>query len=65
MIKKAETEHRALRKRAHREGPEIKKRVNFDLPAKEHVKLKIHAAREGKTISELLTKYVARLPENI
>lgn len=39
------------------------KRVNFQLPADQHTKLKIYAARQGKTIKELLTEYVAALPE--
>jgi len=39
------------------------KRVNFELPAEQHTKLKIFAAKQGKTIKELLTDYVVRLPE--
>lgn len=39
------------------------KRVNFQLPADQHTKLKIYAAKQGKTIKELLTEYVAGLPE--
>lgn len=39
------------------------KRVNFELPADQHAKLKVYAARQGKTIKELLTEYVAGLPE--
>ena len=39
------------------------KRVNFELPTDQHMKLKIYAARKGKTIKELLTEYVAGLPE--
>lgn len=39
------------------------KRVNFELPADQHTKLKIYAAKQGKTIKELLTEYVASLPE--
>jgi hypothetical protein len=39
------------------------KRVNFDLPADQHTKLKIYATKQGKTIKELLTEYVAQLPE--
>ena len=38
------------------------KRVNFELPASEHTKLKIYAAKQGKTIKELLTDYVEGLP---
>lgn len=39
------------------------KRVNFQIPANQHTKLKIYAAKQGKTIKELLTEYVAALPE--
>lgn len=39
------------------------KRVNFDLDAAQHQKLKIYAARQGKTVKELLTEFVAQLPE--
>lgn len=39
------------------------KRVNFELPAELHAKLKIHAAKAGKSIKELLTEYVAGLPD--
>lgn len=39
------------------------KRVNFQLSADQHMKLKIYVARQGKTIKELLTEYVASLPE--
>jgi len=39
------------------------KRVNFQLSADQHMKLKIYAARQGKTIKKLLTEYVASLPE--
>ena len=39
------------------------KRVNFELPADQHAKLKIYATRQGKSIKELLTEYVATLPE--
>lgn len=38
------------------------KRVNFELSAEQHTKLKIYAARQGKTIKELLTEYVESLP---
>lgn len=38
------------------------KRVNFELPADQHTKLKIYAAQQGKTIKELLTEYVEGLP---
>lgn len=39
------------------------KRVNFDLAAEQHTKLKIYAAKHGKSIKEILTEYVAGLPE--
>nr|WP_298058896.1 plasmid partition protein ParG [uncultured Halomonas sp.] len=39
------------------------KRVNVDVTYEEHQKLKIHAVKEGKTISEVLRDYVAGLPE--
>lgn len=40
-----------------------KKRVNFELSADQHAKLKIYAARQGKTVKELLTEYIAQLPD--
>ena len=39
------------------------KRVNFELTADQHTKLKIYAATKGKTIKELLTDYVESLPK--
>ena len=39
------------------------KRVNFQLSADLHMKLKIYAVRRGRTITDLLTEYVERLPE--
>lgn len=39
------------------------KRVNFELSADQHTKLKIYATRQGKTIKELLTEYVVSLPD--
>lgn len=39
------------------------KRVNFQLPADQHTKLKIYAAKQGKSIKDLLTEYVESLPE--
>lgn len=38
-------------------------RVNFDLAREQHVRLKIHAARQGKTVKDVLTELVAQLPE--
>lgn len=40
-----------------------KKRVNFELAADQHAKLKVYAARQGKTVKELLTEFVRSLPE--
>lgn len=37
------------------------KRVNFDLSAEQHAKLKIYAAKQGKTIKGILTEYVKSL----
>lgn len=39
------------------------KRVNFELSVEQHAKLKIYATKQGKSIKELLTEYVADLPE--
>lgn len=39
------------------------KRVNFDVTAESHAKLKIYAARHGKTIKEVLSEFVEQLPE--
>ena len=39
------------------------KRVNFQLSAELHTKLKIYAARQGKTITDVLTEYVEQLSE--
>jgi len=38
------------------------KRVNFELSSELHAKLKIHAAKKGKSIKELFTEYVDNLP---
>ena len=38
-------------------------RVNFDLDREQHTKLKVYAARQGKTVKEVLSDYVAQLPE--
>ena len=38
------------------------KRVNFELSAELHTRLKIYATKQGKTIKELLTEYVESLP---
>lgn len=39
------------------------KRVNFQISAEEHVRLKVYATRQGKTITDVLCEYIARLPE--
>jgi hypothetical protein len=39
------------------------KRVNFDLTFDNHLKLKMYAAKRGKTIKEVLTEFVEHLPE--
>jgi hypothetical protein len=37
------------------------KRVNFDIPANQHQRLKVYAAEHGKSIRELLSEQVAKL----
>lgn len=44
------------------EGSENMKRVNFELPERLHTKLKTYAATSGKSIKDILTEYVERLP---
>jgi hypothetical protein len=39
------------------------KRVNFELSTDQHIRLKIYAAKQGKTIKELLTEFISALPE--
>lgn len=39
------------------------KRVNFELSAEQHARLKVHAAKTGKSIKELLTEFVSGLPD--
>ena len=39
------------------------KRVNFQISADLHAKLKIHAAKTGKSVKELLTDYIVTLPD--
>jgi len=38
------------------------KRVNFELSAELHAKLKVHSAKTGRSIKELFTEYVDSLP---
>jgi len=44
-------------------GGTATKRINFDLSVDQYTKLKVHVAKRGKTIKELLTEYVVSLPE--
>lgn len=39
------------------------KRVNFELSAEQHAKLKIYATKQGQSIKDVLTEYVANLPD--
>jgi len=39
------------------------KRVNFDLTAAQHAKLKVYAARHSTTIKQLFAAYVNSLPD--
>lgn len=38
------------------------KRVNFDISAENHAKLKIYAAQQGKSIKDILSEFVEQLP---
>lgn len=38
-------------------------RVNFELTREEHTRLKVYAARSGRTISDVLREFVATLKE--
>ena len=38
-------------------------RVNFDLDREQHIKLKLYATKQGRSIKEVLSDYVAQLPE--
>jgi len=40
------------------------KRVNFNVTPDEHKNLKVYAAKNGKTVTELLKDYVRSLPED-
>jgi len=40
------------------------KRVNFNVTPEEHKNLKVYAAKQGKTVTELLKAYVRSLPED-
>ncbi len=41
----------------------ILKRINFDLDEEQAIKLKIHAAKQGRSISDILRELVESLPE--
>lgn len=36
-------------------------RVNFDLPRDDHIKLKVYAAQQGKTVRQVLSDFIATL----
>lgn len=38
-------------------------RVNFDLDREQHTKLKVYAAKQGKSIKDVLSDCVAQLPK--
>ena len=38
-------------------------RGNFDLDRDQHIKLKVYATKQGKSVKEVLTDFVAQLPE--
>jgi len=38
-------------------------RVNFDLDRDQNIKLKVYATKQGKSVKEVLTDFVAQLPE--
>ena len=42
------------------DSPQMK-RINFDVTAEAHRKLKIYAAEQGRSIKEVLSEYVAGL----
>lgn len=44
-------------------GKAVTSRVNFDLNRDQHTKLKVYAAKQGKTVKDVLTELVAQLPE--
>lgn len=41
------------------------KRVNFELSADLHARLKIYAAKRGQSIKDVLTEFVEGLPESV
>jgi hypothetical protein len=38
-------------------------RVNFEVSAAEHMKLKLHATKQGRTISDVLREFVSTLKD--
>jgi hypothetical protein len=38
-------------------------RVNFDLPSAEHMRLKVYAAKQGKSVRQVLSDFIFTLPE--
>lgn len=42
--------------------PEPTKRLNVEVSIKNHAKLKIYAAQQGKSVKEILTEFIANLP---
>lgn len=38
-------------------------RVNFDLDRDQHIKLKVYAIKQKKSVKELLTDFILQLPE--
>lgn len=40
------------------------KRVNFDLSVEQHTILKIYAAKQGRSIKDILTDFVEQLPND-
>ena len=38
-------------------------RVNFDLDREQHIKLKIYATKQGKSVKTVLTEFVEQLQE--
>ncbi len=42
---------------------EEQRRVNFNIPLELHSRLKIHAAKKGLTITQVLTDFIKSLPE--
>lgn len=41
------------------------KRVSFVIPAENHRKLKMYAAQEGKTVTEILNAYIEKVIQEV